>query len=360
MPQPPDLKIPQSTTTVSVRIIDTTTKIDGIPLEPFVSPQIKGFTQLECCAFSFLIEHASGRKLLFDLGVRKDWENMAPRVVKRIKDGGWTVSVDKGVRQILEEHGVNAGEIEGIVWSHWHWDHTGDVSSFEKSTALIVGPGFKKNFTPGYPTSKDAPILEADYEGRELREVSFEGSSAFKIGNFNAVDYFSDGSLYLLDSPGHAVGHICALARVTTSPDTFIFMGGDACHHSGEFRPSQWLPLPSSISPNPLHLDSSTPCPGAMFEHLLRDGDETKPFYEIARREDGSGVADDVDEADRTVHKVMEADAQEEILVVMAHDKTLLPVLDFFPKYANDFAKKGWVKDGRWAFLSDFRHAIKE
>jgi hypothetical protein len=84
-----------------------------------------------------------------------------------------------------------------------------------------------------------------------------------------------------------------------------------------------------------------------------------KPFYAIARLDDGKGVADDVDEAEVTIGKVIEADARDEVLVVMAHDESLLPVMDFFPKYANGFMQKGWVKEGRWLFLKDFAQAVK-
>jgi hypothetical protein len=60
----------------------------------------------------------------------------------------------------------------------------------------------------------------------------------------------------------------------------------------------------------------------------------------------------------RTIEKVQEADVREEILVVMAHDESLLGVIDFFPKYANGFVEKGWVQEGRWGFLNDFREAV--
>ncbi|KAH6678469.1 hypothetical protein B0J14DRAFT_625064 [Halenospora varia] len=353
---PPDLKIPPSNTSVRVQIIDTTSKIDAIPTAGFVSPEIKGFTALSCPAFSFLIEHPVKHPFLFphryklqfllflfDLGIRKDLENFAPMIKNRIKTGGWNVTVQQGVAEQLS---VNN-----------HYDHTGDPST--STTTLVVGPGFKSNFTPGYPANQDRPIRESDYEGRELREISFE-EKELKIGNFKAFDSFGDGSFYLLDSPGHAIGHMCGLARVTTNPDTFIFMGGDACHHGGEFRPSPYLPLPTHISPNPLHPSNPTPYPGSLFHPLLRDGDDTRPFYEIARLPDRKLVAHDADEAERTIGKVIEADARDDVLVVMAHDESLVGVVEFFPQYADDFQKKGWVEKSRWLFLRDFRGAVDE
>ena len=63
-------------------------------------------------------------------------------------------------------------------------------------------------------------------------------------------------------------------------------------------------------------------------------------------------------DARATIQKVMETDADEKVLVVMAHDETLLEVLDVFPKYLDGFVGKGWVEEGRWGFLRDFRGAV--
>ena len=113
----PSLNIPSSNSTVNVRIINSTARIKGIPTEVFLEPHILGFDVINCPAYSFLIEHPpTGRKVLWDLGVRKDWENLAPRIVKRIKDGGWSVNVDQGVADILREGGVKPEEIDSIIW----------------------------------------------------------------------------------------------------------------------------------------------------------------------------------------------------------------------------------------------------
>ncbi|KAL9577545.1 MAG: hypothetical protein Q9203_007419, partial [Teloschistes exilis] len=203
---PPKFHIPESTSTVDVHIINSTSRVRGIPTTLMMEPHIDSFDILDCPAFSFLIEHPkSHQKVLFDLGVRKDWKNLSARIVTRLKDGGWQVEVEKGVADILKDHQVDLKSINAVIWrypnpNHYHWDHTGDPSTFPHSTDLVVGPGFKKAFVPGYPKDQDSPIRESDYEGRNLREISFDPK--VQIGGYAAFDYFGDGSFYLLDSPG--------------------------------------------------------------------------------------------------------------------------------------------------------------
>ncbi|KAI9700856.1 MAG: hypothetical protein M1836_002226 [Candelina mexicana] len=375
---PPPLKIPPSTSTVSVRIIDSTARIK-LPTSLFVSPHIYGHDNILAPSYAFLVEHPSGRKLLFDNGVRKDWQNYSPKIRKLIEESGWEVCVEKNVVDILRDNGIQPESIEGIVWSHYHWDHIGSPHLFPPSTSLIVGPGFKATYLPGYPSSPTSPILESDYTGRHIAEISFTTSTP--IGGLRAHDYFSDGSFYLLEAGGHAVGHIGGLARVTSAPpstrmpggegdgerghgareqkDGFIFMAADTAHHPAEFRPTAYTPLPPQISPSPLTpTRPSSTLVTSVFKsiHRLPSHYATTPFYTLRIRADGSSVAHDPSLAKETLKKVEVFDAQDNIFVVMAHDASLLDVIDFFPRHADGW---GWKVRGRWGFLRDFEDAVE-
>lgn len=357
MASAPELDIPSSLATVKVSIIDTASSIKGVDTWKFLSPSIKGHDYLSTVAFSFLIEHPTlNRRLLFDLGIRKDWWNSSPCLIDRFKKGGYEINVERSVREILEANGVDGSSVEAVIWSHWHFDHTGNPDEFPKSTALLVGPGFKDAKLPGYPSNADSSLLESDYEGRQLQEITFDAPS-FKIGRLDAHDYFGDGSFYLLNSPGHAIGHLSALARVTSAPDTFILMGGDAYHHAGELRPSPYLPLPKEITPHPFQASACSSCPGEVFEQLLPEKDSSRPFY-IPSPQKKVQMHHDPEEAVRTIQKLQEADVRRDILMVGAHDDSLLGVIDLFPKEANDFAAQGWVEQARWKFLRDFAEAV--
>ena len=109
---------------------------------------------------------------MFDLGCRKDWWNLAPTAKGAVKAGIPAMEIPKNVNEILRDGGVDDKEIDGIVWSHWHFDHTGDPSLFPESAELWVGPGFKEKFMPGFPESKDSPVLESDFKYASCTDLS--------------------------------------------------------------------------------------------------------------------------------------------------------------------------------------------
>jgi glyoxylase-like metal-dependent hydrolase (beta-lactamase superfamily II) len=211
---------------------------------------------------------------------------------------------------------------------------------------------------PGYPTNPSSPILESAYKDRDLVEILFDQTPELRIGRFRAFDYFGDGSFYLLDCPGHAVGHICGLARTTR--DTFVLLGGDACHHGGQLRPTSYLPLPEHISPN---LFPKQPnlllCPGSLLLDTHPKHSAVEPFYCVSNPP-GGGASTDPAEAQRSLEKLEEVDGHENILTVIAHDATLLDVLEFFPKTLNDWKAKGFREQGMWKFLRDLKGALEE
>lgn len=236
--------------------------------------------------------------------------------------------------------------------SHYHFDHTGDPTTFPSTTELVVGPGFKDAVLPGYPTKSDAPLREQDLQGRDIREIEFTGD--LKVGPFQAIDFFGDGSFYLLNTPGHCIGHIAGLARTSkagqgTDSDTFIMMGGDLCHHGGEVRPSPYLPLPD---PLPSSLGGVSL---AAFRELniKRGRDPAGPFID-------SALLCNEEDLFETTRRAQIADADPNVWFVIAHEVAIVDdEFSKFPKAANDWKAKGWKEKTRWKFLEDFVPAAK-
>lgn len=117
-----------------------------------MEPAITGHEWLATPCYSFFIRHPKlDRSLVFDLGIKKNWERLPPPLVQRFHNNGYTPIVPRQVREIPSQGGVDTKSIETVIWSHGHFDHTGDPSTFEPDTALVVGPGTKDKIFPDYP-----------------------------------------------------------------------------------------------------------------------------------------------------------------------------------------------------------------
>ncbi|CAI4215978.1 unnamed protein product [Parascedosporium putredinis] len=311
---PPQHEIP-SGDTIKVSMINTVNfgpgnvaKLMGPPV-----PYVEHFGTSP--ALSFLLEHSSGRKLVFDLGVRKDYLNLAPKISNYIPTTPYKFDVTQDVIEVLEENGIKGEDIEAVIWSHYHWDHIGNPSL-----------------------------------GRNLREINCTGEGSLKIGKFDAFDYFGDGSFYLLDTPGHAVGHLNGLARTTKNPDTFVWLGGDIAHYGGEYRPSQYLPIPDgAIEPHTGFVPKHKPfCPGEEFAKLQesRGRKPNEPLYEVR-------FGTDPVLAMKTIGHMQEFDVNDSIFVIIAHDRDVRDLVPHFPAQLNDWKEQGYAKKLKWAFLRD-------
>ena len=299
-----------------------------------------GQKHLDLANYSFLIESLHhNKRVLFDLAFMKELDDRMPPALKALFDNENAGGIDEvhDVPDTLQTHGVELARIDSIIWSHAHIDHVGDPSVFPPTTELVVGPGFEANGLPGYPTNPDAFLLDSAFEGRNIRELDF-ATSTTTIGALRAIDFFGDGAFWLLETPGHTRHHISGLCR--TTEDSWILLGGDVCHNAAQLRPSRSRPLHEGQG-----------C--TQVSHSSQGG----PLYGLA-----PGMHEDIAQAKETVVKIQAFDGRDDVMVVLAHDATLLGVLDFFPQDLNGWRSKGgrrraagcfWkspIKDGNGCF----------
>jgi glyoxylase-like metal-dependent hydrolase (beta-lactamase superfamily II) len=130
-----------------------------------------------------------------------------------------------------------------------HWDHVGEPRDFTRST-FVVGNGAKALLQDSgslrgshsffesdlLPTDRTIELLNPyeDLDG-EVRPQTpgSTGPDFFQTWKPTGIlprvlDLFHDGSVMIVDAPGHLPGHINLLAR--TSPTTSVYLAGDACH----------------------------------------------------------------------------------------------------------------------------------
>jgi glyoxylase-like metal-dependent hydrolase (beta-lactamase superfamily II) len=195
-------------------------------------------------SLSFLIQHGE-TKLVFDGGLRHGPEDYKPQIAQRIKNSLLPFLVTTDAAGFLKKNGLDPGDVDLVMLSHVHYDHVGDPSTFPNAR-YVVGSGAIKTMQghgPGYEVS----LFESDlFDKHEVVELPSSSSSNKQVASPSlvsqdpnhvwrplgpfpaALDFFGDGSLYVIDAPGHMEGHINVLAR--TQPTQWVYLGGDACH----------------------------------------------------------------------------------------------------------------------------------
>ncbi|KAI0371118.1 Metallo-hydrolase/oxidoreductase [Pilatotrama ljubarskyi] len=182
-------------------------------------------------ALAFLIRHpAKSDKLLFDLGIRPDWQNLPPPLTKYVVDHlGFRISVPQDAVTALAKGGLEPTDITHVCYSHLHFDHIGDSAPFTNAT-FLVGQAAQPVVADGYPKNPNAPVA-ADLLP-EGRTTFLDPASWPPLGPFpHVLDFYGDGSLYIVDAgSGHFPGHLNVLAR-TSADGGWVYLAGDSAHH---------------------------------------------------------------------------------------------------------------------------------
>lgn len=158
-------------------------------------------------ASCYLIRHKDG-DLLWDLGL--PIEILGKDLV--IGDEQ-SVSLKETLVDQLASIDVKPSDIEFLSISHSHWDHTGQIADFSSQTWLV--------------NKKEADYMFSTEEGanynagfKDLKKVVFEKD----------YDVFGDGSVMILDTPGHTPGHtVLQVMLPETGP---VLLTGDIYHQT--------------------------------------------------------------------------------------------------------------------------------
>lgn len=110
----------------------------------------------------------------------------------------WKTQTTPGVAAILESHGIPLDSVSSVVLSHTHWDHVGNLADLLNSASLLLGPGSLL----GDDLIRELDVPPEVATARTIRELSRESDKWEDVGTFRGLDYFGDGSLWLLDVPG--------------------------------------------------------------------------------------------------------------------------------------------------------------
>lgn len=185
------------------------------------------FKKVRFHATVVLLEHPVHGRVLFDTGYSSRFfseTNHLPYRLYRWLTPVW-LSEPGGIVEVLRQRGIESASVRNIIISHWHADHIGGLRDFPQarlhshraawdSIQGISGiAALRRAFLPGL-VPKDA--------ASRLHWLS-EGS-----------DVFGDGSMTVLELPGHAMGQIGI--RFVDTTGCPVLLAADACWLSEAFR----------------------------------------------------------------------------------------------------------------------------
>ena len=176
--------------------------------------------------YFYVVDHPKHGRFIVDTGVGR---------VFRAKADTWPVSgIIKSfmnmdalkIHKTLEEWmAAERKPLAGVFLTHMHLDHilgSGDVAP---DVPFFVGPGeaTTRQFQNLVVQGSTDRILGGK---RTLQTLTF-GTDLKGAAGLGVLDYFGDGSLYVLHSPGHTAG---SLAFVVMSETGKHLLLGDTCH----------------------------------------------------------------------------------------------------------------------------------
>lgn len=182
-------------------------------------------------ALSFLLQHSkTAQTFVFDLGIRTKWiETLPPASSKLIEYMTFEIDVPQDAPTSLVKGGLSPEDIQYVCISHMHFDHIGDPSLFTRAT-FILGEGSRDLLAHGYPIDPESPLPANLVPPERTQYISPNDPKWSAIGPFpKALDWLGDGSLYIVDAPGHLPGHVNFLVR-TSSDGGWIYLAGDSAH----------------------------------------------------------------------------------------------------------------------------------
>jgi N-acyl homoserine lactone hydrolase len=151
----------------------------------------------------FLIRHPDG-DLMWESGISRTRTDLEVGV-----EFGPTLDLQLAVL------GLTTAEIRFLSISHGHWDHSGNAGLFAGSTWIVN------------PAEHDAMF---DDESRATQAMDDYGAleSVDTILITQDHDVFGDGSVEIIQSPGHTPGHTVLLVRLADAGR--ILLSGDLWH----------------------------------------------------------------------------------------------------------------------------------
>jgi glyoxylase-like metal-dependent hydrolase (beta-lactamase superfamily II) len=163
-------------------------------------------------ALCALIQHPSGRNILFDTGYAQRFHQVTRKLPYKFY--AWftpvTVTADDELHSQLSKDGIRPQDVDTIILSHFHADHLGGIKDFPGSAIIASQAAFDaaQAMSPikAVKTGFIPELIPADLNRRitPLEKCPTVPVLDYLPGFQSGWDLFGDGSVLAVPLPGHA------------------------------------------------------------------------------------------------------------------------------------------------------------
>jgi N-acyl homoserine lactone hydrolase len=179
---------------------------------------------------AILVEHPSAGPVLVDTGISAEqaehqayYRNSIAEYVYDVDE--YDLPADQAIPAQLARHGYQPADIRGVIVTHLHEDHIGNLNLFSQAPVYLSKAEYDARDSKMFgliPLAYPPSIAAV----KDWRPVEFTGPS---IGGFDSsADLFGDGSVIALPTPGHSPGSMSVLLRADESREFLVT--GDAMY----------------------------------------------------------------------------------------------------------------------------------
>jgi N-acyl homoserine lactone hydrolase len=178
---------------------------------------------------AFLVQHPGAGHMLVDTGlhpsVAVDPKQNLGRLLTLMSFREVEMRPEQAVPAQLRERGLEPSDIRIVVMTHLHADHASAISEFPEATFVVSSAEWSSAGSKG---ARHAYRRRQFDHAFDYRTLDFDGPDADSFSAFGrSFDLFGDGSVRLVYTPGHTVGHLSVVLRLRHGE---VLLAGDAIY----------------------------------------------------------------------------------------------------------------------------------
>ena len=186
----------------------------GNPIRAELSTSGK-IKEVDFVNIAYLIVHPKGT-VMFDTGAVPDSHFKADGAP--ITEG--IMSASKPLKPQLKAAGYSPADVDYLVMSHYHSDHTANANDFASATWIV-----QKAERDFMLSDKPQGIVQPDHYSA-LRKAKT------RVLNNEDLDVFGDGTVVVMSTPGHTPGHQVLFVKLAKRAP--VVLAGDLYHYPEE------------------------------------------------------------------------------------------------------------------------------